>query len=441
MQTFGFDYAYGITIDKVNQALASNLAGVKMPIKFGIVDQDSGTTVTMDAVLAPWQIVPGGQLRLLHLSIPFSDGYLALEGGALANGSFDVTDVSVIVEIELGWLGAGSEPQAQGGGNNTELVFDPSSVDPDNPGYVALIKLNDPDGNLSDIAQAVLSAYVIDALVANKSNLQYILANINPKPENLASWLQPVSWDYYYIDHPPTLCFLCMLSSAPLPAPGFDTSALGASDCSVLIAQSQFFGNVVLPGVQKTYPSGKFVVSTDAGISTISNQGDFDLGSVTASSLTLSTSPAGDGLAVSASGGGDLKFLFGLAKLPNASYSWSVASINPQSFSNGRLSFASDPNPVIHQDHTIHWYDWALLAVLGITNVAGLVSAIDDAVSGFHDQLQSVGIATINSTVQSATGGTVVNLQNLVDWKLGQEQLSVVSAGLAGALHVTGNFK
>ncbi len=442
MQTYGCDYGYGVSIAKINQALATNLANVKMPVVFSTVDPDSGTTINLNAVLAPWQIATGGQPTLLHLTIPFSDGYLELAGGALKNGSYDVSDVSALLEVQLGWVGPGTEQQAQGSGNVTQLSFDPSSTDPNNPGYVATIRIDDPDGNLDTISTALLKAYLANALITNKANLQYILANTNPRPENLASWLQPTAWQYFYADSIEALCFLCMMSSAPIPqGASFDTSAFVAGvDCALLVAQPQFFVHVVLPGIQAAFPGGSFSVSTTAEISTVSNNGDFDLGSVTASTLTVTTSDAGNGLKVYADGGGPLKFLFGLADLPGASYSWNVTSTNPQVYAAGKLSFATDPNPVINQDHTIHWYDWALLVVVGITDTAGLVSAIYDSVKGFHNEVQEVGIGTINTEAQSATGGTVVNLQNVVDWKLGQQQLSVTAAGLDGPLYVQGNF-
>lgn len=440
MDTYGFDYAYGITIAKINEALSTNLAGVKMPVRFSTVDPDSGTTVTLDALLGPWQVVAGGQLSLLRLRIPFSDGYLALEGGALPNDSYDVTDVATIVELQLGWLGPGNALEAKGSGDATQLAFDPSTTEPNNPGYVAAITVDDPDGNLDTISKAILKTYLVNALVTNKTNVQYILANINPKPQDLASWLQPVSWTYFYIDSPQVLAFLCMMSGSPPSQPAFDTSAIGSADCGLLIAQSRFFQNVVLSGVQAAFPGGSFSVSTTAGISAIANSGDFNLGQITASTLKVTTSSAGDGLSVYAEGGGPLKFFFGLGKLPNASYSWSITSTNPQHFANGQLTFATDPNPVTTQDHTIHWYDWVLLVAVGIFDVSDLVEAIQGAISGFHDQLEQVGIGTINQEAQSATGGSVVNLQQIVDWKLGQQQFSAVSAGLQGPLYVTGNF-
>jgi hypothetical protein len=444
MKTYGFDYAYAITIAKINEALNANLSGVDIEIAYKTVDADSGSTITLNAKLAPWRITSGGQNSLLNVEIPFAQGVLELEGGAIT-GSYDLSDVSVVTQISLGWLGPGTPLQAQGDAGATQLVFDPTETGgASDPGYVAALVVHDPDGNLDSIATALLKAYVAAALVDNKAKLQYVFASINPVPDNLASWLRPTTWVYHYAETTTAsaLCFLCMMSDAASPQPAFDITALTpGSDCALLIAQPQFFRHVVLPGVQAAFPGGQFTLSSTDEVSTITNTSGFNVGSVSASSLRLTVSDQGDGLKVTASGGGPLKFLFGLANLPGASYSWSIASTNPLSFANGQLSFAHDPSPAITQDHEIQWYDWALLVVVGITDTAGLVSAIYDSIDNFHDEVQNAGIGTVNANVQAATGGATINLQNVVDWKLGNEQLALTEVQLSGALYARGKFQ
>jgi len=143
---------------------------------------------------------------------------------------------------------------------------------------------------------------------------------------------------------------------------------------------------------------------------------------------------------VTSSGGGPLKFLFGLANLPDASYSWSVSTVNPCSYDGKAITFATDQHPVINQDHTIYWYDWVLLVVLGITNVAGLVSDIYDIVGNFADQAQNVGMSSINSGLQAATGGAVMNLAQVIDWTKDGQTLSPSAAGMNEAVFVAGNL-
>jgi hypothetical protein len=442
MKTFGYDYVFALSIDKVNEILKDNLSGIEMSIYYVTTDADTGSTITMSGALAPWQIV-GGDNTLLNINVPISDGYLALEGGALT-GSYDLSGVTVEMQIQLGWVGAGDQQQASGSGNVAQLVFIPDDTkDEDNPGYVAAVKIFDPNKNLDTVANGLVKAYMANALVSNKDKLKYIFANVNPTPANLASWLNPKKWQYFYAGtaNSSALCFLCMLSDAPFPQPAFDSSVLTTTNDSVLlVSQLSFFQNVVLPSVQTAFPSGSFSITNVNDQCTIKNSGSFDLGRVTANSFILTTSDDGNGLKTSAQGGGPLKFLFGLADLPGASYSWGVNTINPLQFVEPMISFQSDPNPTETQDHTINWYDWVLLVVLGITSVEGLISAIYDLVDNFADQVDQVGMGAINSSAQSSLGGSVVNLATLIDWQKDSLALTAMTAGLDGALYVRGNL-
>jgi hypothetical protein len=443
VKTYGFDYAYALSLDEVNQILQRNLAQVSMVMHYTTHDPDSGSTITLQAELAPWSIVRGGQNNLLNMQVPISQGFLELEGGAIT-GSYDLTGVSAVIQARLGWVGTGSAQDASGSGSSSHLVFDPSGApDPDTPGYVATILINDPQGNLDSVASGLLRAYFAAAIYANKAALKYILASIDPAPAQVASWLNPKQWNYFYCETADlaAFCFLCMLSDAAMPPPAFDSTALSASaNTSVLVSQQAFFANVVLPGVQAAFPSGAFALNCPNDQCSITNKGDFDLDKVTAHSFVLTTSNDGNGLACQAKGGGPLKFLFGLAKLPNASYSWEVDTVNPLKFANPAVNFADDPQPTLKQDHDMPWYDWPLVVVLGITNVAGLVSMIYDLVENFSDQANKVGMGSINRNVQKATGGNVGSLTNLLAWEHGDQHLSVNEARLDGAFQIQGTL-
>ena len=86
------------------------------------------------------------------------------------------------------------------------------------------------------------------------------------------------------------------------------------------------------------------------------------------------------------------------------------------------------------------WYDWPLLVVLGITNVVGLVSTIYDLVNGFSDQVNQVGMDTINTAVQQSTGNTVVSLTQLLQWQHDSQRFAATASGLDGAFYVRGNL-
>lgn len=443
LKTYGFDYAFALSVDQVNQTLKKNLSGISMTVYYETVDADTGSTIVLDASLAPWQIVRGGQNTLLNFSVPFADGSLVLKGGALP-GNYNLQGVSVAMQISLAWMGAGDQQEATGSGDVTKLAFNPSNTtNPANPGYVASLTVSDPNHHLDTVATGLIKTYMAAALVANKQKLQYIFANVNPTPANLQSWLRPVKWLYFYLETPSLsfLSFLCMLTDAPFPQPAFDSSALdGSSNSVLLISAEAFFANVVLPGVKAAFPHGSFTLSCQNDYCTIGNKESFDVGRVQATSFHLTPSDDGNGLKTVAKGGGPLKFLFGLANLPNASYSWEVDTVNPLRYSDGQVSFADDPKPTKKQDHSMPWYDWPLVVVLGITNVAGLVSLILDLVNNFYDQVDKVGMSTINSNVSKSTGGSVVNLSTLIKWNKDGQTFHATTAGLSGALYVRGNL-
>jgi hypothetical protein len=335
-----------------------------------------------------------------------------------------------------------------GGPAWTSLTWNPlQSASPNNPGYVACPQILDPSNRLTSVASGVLEQLMANAVIANRAEMSYVLANVNPQPSQLAPWLTPVRWQYFWDEAAGAngvLCFLCMLSpTAAFPSqPSFDPSALQpGAGATLLISQPAFFSNVVLPSIRSTFPSGTFNPTTNPDeLSTITNSGGFDVGPVAANSYSLAASPAGTGFAVNCSGGGPLKFLFGLADLPDASYSWSISTVNPMTFDGTNISFATDPNPTIHQDQTMHWYDWALIAVLGITTTAGLASAITDLVEKFDNQAQLVGMSTINASLQKATGGAVENIAEIVRWTRSDEAMKATTAGMSESVYVAGNL-
>ena len=445
MQTYGFDYVFALTIDKVNAILAANLAGVRMELDYATKDPDTGSDIVLNAVLSPWSIVPGGGNTLINMNIPISAGSLKLSGGAI-KGDYDLAGVTVEVQISLGWLGAGDQQDLSGSGDRTRLVFAPTDAsNKDTSGYVAVVQILDPQHKLDTMATGLLRAYTASALIAGRDQLKYIFADVDPASSAVGGWLQPKKWLYYYVELPDgrqALCFLSMLSDAAFPTQSaFDATALPrGQNAVILISQQQFFANVVLPGIQSAFPGAQFSLSSANDRCTIRNVGAVDLGKVSASSLTVTASDQGDGLGIAANGGGPLKFLFGLADLPNASYSWDLSTQNPLVFNNPTVSFQADPNPKTNHSEDVPWYDWALLATVGIVGVPGLISTIMDLVNGFSDQANAVGMDKINAEVARGLDGSVLNLATLVQWQKQDQSFSATGAGLAGAFYVNGNL-
>ncbi len=447
MKTYGFDYTFAISWAKINEALARNQAGKQIDLGFRGTDPNSGTAVTINITPKPWFITDGGGNSLLNLQIDIAGGYLELEG-PVVNGSWDLTGLSLIVQVSLSWVGDPTpSSSAAGSGGNTKLAFQPSQAsDKTAAGYVSLVNVLDPQHTLSGIASQLLGDYAVQALLSNRDKLSYIFADVMPAGASPSSWLKPAAWMYFNIatkGGPNALCFLCQLSNKAFPAAGasFDSSALDASqDAVILISQEVLFQQAVLPAVTKSFPGASFSCSCSDEICTITNNGGFSVGKVQASSYSLKVDSAGTGLAITSSGGGPLKFFFGIGSLPDASYSWSTSSNNPLAFSKGVVSFTPDPSPDIQHDQTMHWYDWALIVFTGITNIAGLASDIYDAVKNYGDDSENMGVGNINSALSSAVGGNFLNLGALIDWNLAGKALQLSSAGLQGPLFVRGSF-
>lgn len=446
MLTNGYDYIFALSWDAVNLMLTNNLKDKNIEVKYSMKDPDFGSTITLDFTLAPWQIVDGGGGTLANLSLPINGGYMSIEGGALPSNSYDLTGIDIIVQVQFGWLGTGDKQQETGSGDISKLVFLPDS-DTKNPGYVSPVTIIDPDKVLDATGTGILKQTIVSALVSNKDKLQYIFANINPTPSHVASWLNPVKWQYFNVyskTGPCALAFLCQLSDKAFPSqPTFDAQNLSAQhNTLLLISQKTFFDSVILPSVQETFPTGSFVSSVnEQEDATISNSGSFDDGKVTATSYKLTTSDEGNGLKIIASGGGPLKFLFGIAKLPNASYSWSITSTNPLNYDKDDITFTKDPKPKLTHDQTIHWYDWILLVFTGITSIPGLVAFILSMTNHFYDNSEAMGIGRINDSIQLSIDGSVTNLANLVDWNKTDAVFTPTTAGLNVALYIHGDYK
>ncbi len=447
MNTYGYDYSFGLKIEKINNILKNNLTGTDITLEYQDKDKETGSKITIKAKMAPWQIIKGGSNKLLRFSLPILQGTMTVEGAAIS-GHYDLAGLNAVVEVSLSWVGPGSRHQIKGSGDKTELIFSPDNItSPDNPGYISIVSINDSAGKLDTVGKGLFRVYLAETLINNKTKISYIFASIFPDNSNVAGWLKPFKWTYFYSSSKAqdALCFLCMLSDKKWPSePAFDSAAFSSSaNAVILISQQVFFNEVILPAIKKSFPNGEFHVDVSNEKCTLRNSENFSVetskGSIAASSFVLTVSDSGDGLVTYASGSGPLKFLFGLADLPGATYSWSCHTSNRLHFSNSIVTFLDDNNPTIDHNQTINWYDWVLLAVVGITTLPGLISVIVDSINNFSDQVSKIGMGNINDEFEKSVGGSVVNLASFVRWHTGNQEFSPTNAMLEGAFYVTGN--
>ncbi|MHC6225817.1 TULIP family P47-like protein [Pseudomonas sp. X10] len=449
MDTYRYDYSYALTQDKVNDIMRKNLASVSMPIAYTDHDPITGAITTLDVHLDVWSMADGGQNSLMKLNVPIKDGNLSISNLPGVNGEWDMSGVSLLLEITLGWMGPGNQQELNGEGSLTQLVFSPAQdATPGDPGYVAVLTVTDPSGELTSAAIGMLKQIIQAAFYENRDNLQYVFAGVVPVPAGATTWLRPYKWQYYIASGDiEALCFLSMLDDTPFPStPAFDSTALvPGANAVALVSQEAFFKNTLLPGVEATFPGGSFSVSQSNQHSLISNNGSFTVkvggDAINTNRFSLWPSDAGDGLQTSSAGGGPLTFLFGLANLPDASYSWTAQTVNPLSLdiSSGTMIFRQDPTPKTTHDQDIPWYDYIILVGLGLTLV-GLIADITDAVNDFGDQVNDAGVSNINKALQSTLGNHAVNVTDLLDWQANGQSFKLTDGGLDGALYFRGNL-
>ena len=449
MDTYQYDYVYALTQDKVNDILSKNLASVSMPVSYFGRDPMTGAITNLDVKLGVWSMADGGQNSLMRLNVPIKDGSLRISTPPGVNSQWDLAGVSLLLEVTLGWMGPGSQQQLAGEGTLTRLVFSPAQqATPDDPGYVAILSATDPSKKLSSVAIDLLKQIIQAAFYENRDNLQYVFAGVVPVPAGATTWLRPYKWQYYIASgNIEALCFLSMLDDSPFPStPAFDSTALvPGADAVALISQAAFFKYTLLPVVQTTFPGGAFSVSQVNQHSRITNNGAFTVkaggDAITTNSFDLWPSDSGDGLQTSSAGGGPLTFLLGLANLPGASYRWTLQTVNPLSLdvASATMTFKQDPNPKTTHNQDIPWYDDVLLAGEGLALV-GLIADITDAVKGFGDQVNDVGMANINGAMQATFGQHSVNVTRLLDWQASGQSFTLTDGGLNGALYFRGNL-
>ena len=449
MRTYNYDYSFALSINEVNKTLKDNLENVDLELKYSGNDPQSGASIKLNAKMAPWQIIKGGQNSLLRFSLPFSKGSMSIQGPI--SNSYDLTNITVLIEITLGWLGTGNTQQAKGSGDFTKLVFSPEKTnDPDNPGYVSVINILDPNNKLDTISTSLIRSYTATILFENKDKINLILANVFPVPNKVSSWLKPYKWQYYYStgEYYDALCFLCMMSDKPWPEmPAFDsTSLIKDNNAVILISQEIFFRHVVLPSIKNTFPKGNFDLNVNQDEScSIINRGSFDIkvnkGTITVNSFKLVTNDSGKGISIKTSGGGPLKYFFGLNKLPNASYSWDCKNNNNLVYKGDKVSFQKDNHPETHHHQQIYWYDWVLMIVTGIFNLPELIALIVNSINDFSNEVNIRGIGNVNNKLENSVSNSLVNLSNLISWsEKGGQKFKTANAGLNGALYIYGNL-
>lgn len=433
MQLYGWDTVWATNVNKVNQELINNSHQLISTFDYQLHDDAFNADVNVKGTFAQWQIVAGGSGKLLHLQTTIQSGTMQVTG--LAPQSFDLTNVSTVLEVQLDML-----PSRVGQYNELKFNFKEYSATSNQniDGAVTPVSVNDPDHNLkaSSIATQLLLHAVSMCLIANLSEISYVFAKLNLVDPTSNSWLLPKGSIYHYISLNNNIDqYLCILSSlvstdvSMLPAQVDPALLPGTRDASLAISSQAFLQYVVKPSLPEVYGHG----TTDANFTysgnQITNNGNIGCDGCKVGLVNYYPTITGlqivvddNALRTSLSGNCDI------SGLPHAYFDWSVGLRNQMTFdSNSKsLSFSQDPSPTQSHSNHIPWYDYLMGAGIGAAVVAILCPII------------------ANDTTNSLSTGTKLTMAahppQTVEWG-DTKNFNVLEAGLSGAFYMKGELE
>lgn len=427
MQLYGWDAVYTIRAEKVNQLFQENMAGLVSTFDYQLNDKQFNTNVHIYGTFGPWQIIPGGDGKLLHLQLPIENGRLELQGALQQN--LDLAGVVAVVEIQLQML-----PSTDGSYKELRFNFKQvgSQVGDQTDGAVTPVNVPVPK-TLSVLDQQMLLNAIANCLIVNQDEVVFVFAKINLVAPDANSWLAPKESVYHYLatGTDQFLCILSLLVSADISnlATQVDpTLVSGDNDACFAISSNVFLTNVIRPSLPAIYGHGATLSNFVFSGSQIINNGVIDCDGCEVGAIMyypkitrLTINVQDDALQSNLAGACDI------TGLPNAYFDWSIGLNNKLVYNaaNHSLAFAADPHP--SQDHSNHipWYDYILGGGIGAVVVAILVPIISD------------------TTTDHLTSGSALSMASsppqTVQWA-GMSHFDVREAALSGVFYMRGSL-
>ncbi|MGY2049229.1 TULIP family P47-like protein [Methylobacterium sp. JK268] len=444
MQTFGWDTVFVIDNDRINQTLANNLQSL---IPTFAVDLGSDPAVSASGRFRSWEVVEGGNDKLLFLRLTIAEGTLTIgplglpdhvramvpDLASLAQqaGAIALDGVAVVLSVFLRVL---PKPDASA----QVLAFflqqvAHSAAESGTPGFVTPVTIIDPGGRLSASQRALLGAAIAEAVVRQAGQIAFAFASINLVPPGTNSWLTPVASDYAYMEKIGAphgyLAVLSVTTARPIDRleRTIDQAAIGGGHSgSYLISDLLFLRNVVLPFLPTAYQASPADFRLDEAARTIRNVRSFETIAVKSGAITyhpviraLAVATDGEGLVTQVEGFCDLK--------AGITMTFRLKARNRSRFdaATQTLAFEPDPNPQSQHSADIPWYFWFLgpIAVL-ITEL--VVKLIADSVAAQLGTLARDALSITKNPPQS------------VQWT-GTRPLDVKAAGVNGAFYMMGS--
>lgn len=428
MNLFGWDTAFAIDLAMANRALAR--AGDSVLVDFDASGPE-GLGIRAAGAFGNWQIVPGGSGEFVYLRLPIVRGELTLS--VPEPRSVPLAGTAFVASVALDLLPSPS-PDVE------NLRFDVTSAArvgaPAVAGAITPIRIDDPDGVMSDAEEALLLVALATFVAENASRISFIFATINLVPPSTNGWLTPVRSAFAYADRADgsggSLVILSVTTDREighLPRKVDPALLSPGYQAGFAFSAALFLQYVIMPALPASFGNGATPANFtfDTATSTIVNVGALAMDQVKSGAIwyspivrSLKLGLASSSLQGRFSGDCDLKagisMTFWVEPTNEIVYDAATRS----------LGFLSDPDARSgHQAH-IPWYWWfGGLVVRLIVEI--VVSAIASNLAG--SLTRNVG-AFLSPTRNPPTS---------IEWAQTKDLL-IGSASVAGDFVMLGNF-
>lgn len=431
MQTFGWDTVFIVSISRINAALAANSTTLVMSFDAAL---DSAPPVSANGKFNTWEIVPGGDGKLLYLKLPIHEGLLIVGEEDTAR-EISLAGVAVVMSLELTLLPSYSGLDRGSGLQELKFLIDKVGYEqiPPAPGLITPVTVIDPSGRLSVADKALLSSLLANFLVENANQISYVFATINLVPPHSNSWLAPVSSDYAYLDKTGTgngyLAILSVTDARDIThlhhTPDPDVIA-ASQTASFVISQDLFLKNVILPYLAAAYQTTPDSFYFDVQSHAIRNRHSFTTLAVKEGAITYY--PQIDQLLIVTTTDGLGTTIEGSCSLyAGISMTYKIRTHNKAQFYpiDKAIAFLPDPKPQSSHHADIPWYYW-FLGLLVKPIVDAVVEAIADGIAESLDNFAGQALSLAKNPPHS------------IQWT-DTEPLDVTVAGVDGSFYMMGH--
>lgn len=249
--TFRWDTVYALHVKDINQIISQS---VNRPPDLSYTSKDGWHA---EACFGVWQVVGGGDGKLLHFSLPIERGVLIFN-----DHEQEIHGANAILELELAFFNSNGQPAEDPAGQVQHLKAK-TTADGTGQKVATLIKLEFSDNENSFLLQSLLPTALENWINSNLDIFDHVFASVNLNnaiDEGKFDWVKPTAVDYAFISNEDNdksqLGILCMTENrspsgllaqiSPFVIP--DSSAGG-----LLIANNRCLEKLVKPAIPMVF--------------------------------------------------------------------------------------------------------------------------------------------------------------------------------------------